>query len=142
VIDKVIKASEASTIQARFYAYNTDDKGSIAASANGFTATRPSARLDGSGASHAGVRYTESVPDIPPERARLYPYADVSTTEPAKEIFLVTVLLPSQTNTLSGSARIERQGSEYTAHITAGSASASVRITDSGTVPEFEVNIR
>ena len=142
VIDKVMKIREASTIQARFYAYNSDDKGSITASANGFAVSRPSARLDGSAVSSAGIRYTTSVPDIPPDRARLHPFADVSTTEPAMEMCLVTVLLPSRANASPGAVRIARDGSVYTAHITAGSASASVRILDSGTVPEFEVEIR
>jgi hypothetical protein len=142
VIDKVIKGSIPSTIQARFYAYNTDGKGTVAATGDAFTVTRPYARLVGTASSSAGVIYSASVPDIPPAQASLHPFADVRTVEPGTEICLVTLLLPSPSGGVVGSARVSRDGSTYTAHVSTGARSASVRVIDSGPVPEFQVEAR
>jgi hypothetical protein len=139
VVDKVMKESVPSTVQARFYAYNTDGKGTIVATQDAFTVTRPHARLVGSASSNAGVMYAASVPDIPPAQAALYPFADVGTVQPEKEICLVTVLLPSPSGGPGGGARISREGQVYTAHISIGDRALSVRVIDSGVVPEFEV---
>ena len=139
VVDKIIKSSEPSTVQARFYAYNTDGKGAIAATREAFTVTRPYARLVGSSASDAGVTYTSSIPDIPEAQARLYPFAEVGTVQPGKEICLVTVLLPTPSNGPIGTASVTRDGLVYTAHISVGSRAVSVKVIDSGAVPEFQV---
>ena len=142
VIDKVIKGSIPSTIQARFYAYNTDGKGTVAATGDAFTVTRPYARLVGTASSGAGVTYSALVPDIPPAQASLHPFADVRTVEPGTEICLVTLLLPSPLSGMVGSARVSRDGLTYTAHVSTGVRSASVRVIDSGPVPEFQVEAR
>ncbi len=142
VIDKVLKRDTASTVQARYYGYNTDGKGTVDATQEAFTITRPLARLTGSAASSSGVKYIATLPDIPPAQARLYPYAEVATARPAREVCLVTVLLPTQSTGATGSARIEREGSVYTARISTGNRTASVRVLDSGTVPEFSVEVR
>jgi hypothetical protein len=139
VVDKIMKSSEPSTVQARFYAYNTDGKGTIAAAQNAFTVTRPHARLVGTASSNAGTVCTASVPDIPPAQAHLYPFADVGTAQPAKEICLVTVLLPSPSGGPVATAQVDRDGLIYTAHISVGTRSTSVRIIDSGVVPDFQV---
>ena len=139
VIDKVIKEREASTVQARFYAFNSDGKGSVSAAKEGFTVTRPYARLAGNAASNAGVRYVSSLPDIPPAVASLHPFADVATGEPAKEICLVTVLLPAPAGGEGGTATVTRDGTRYTVTLSGKSGSARVKIIDSGAVPEFEV---
>jgi len=139
VVDKIMKRGVPSTVQARFYGYNTDGKGTIAATQDAFTVTRPHARLVGSAASNAGVVYTASVPDIPSAQARLYPFADVATTQPEKEICLVTVLLPSPSNGVIGTASVSRDGRTYTAHVSVGPRSTSIRVVDSGAVPEFQV---
>jgi len=139
IVDKVLKRDTASTVLARFYGYNTDGKGSVVVHQEAFTITRPLARLTGSAASNSGVKYTASLPDIPPAQARLYPYADVATAQPAKEVCLVTVLVPTQSAGTIGSARVDREGAVYTAHISSGNRTASVRVIDSGTVPEFSI---
>jgi hypothetical protein len=142
VIDKVVKRDTASIVQARYYGYNTDGKGVVDANQEAFTITRPLARLTGSAASSSGVKYIATLPDIPPAQARLYPYAEVATARPAREVCLVTVLLPAQSTGATGSARIDREGSVYTARISTGNRTASVRVIDSGTVPEFSVEVR
>ena len=139
VVDKIIKSNEPSTVQARFYAYNTDGKGAVTATQEAFTVTRPYARLVGSSASDEGVAYTSSIPDIPAAQARLYPFAEVGTVKPGKEICLVTVLLPTPSSAPIGTASVTREGLVYTAHISAGSRSAAVKVIDSGAVPAFQV---
>jgi hypothetical protein len=139
VIDKVIKKSEPSTIQARYYAYNSDGKGTIAATKDAFTVIRPNALMVGSASSEAGVTYTSALPDIPAEKALLYPYAEVGTVEAGKEVCLVTVLLPTSSNSTVVTTSVTRDGSVHTGHISAGSRSISVRVIDSGAVPEFQV---
>jgi hypothetical protein len=142
VVDKVIKGSEPSIVQARFYAYNADGKGTITTTEKGFTVSRPHASLAASASSNAGTTYTASVPDIPPAQAVLHPFADVGTTLPGKEICLVTALLPSSAGGKTGSTHISRDGPIYTVHFSSGPHSASVRIIDSGAVPEFQVQTR
>jgi hypothetical protein len=139
VVDKVIKQNTPSTIQARFYALNSDGKGNVAAAKEGFTVTRPYARLAGSAASAAAVQYVSAIPDIPPTLAQLHPYADVVTEKPAKEICLVTVLLMTPAGVPGGTAQVSRDGVTYTARMSAASRSALVKVVDSGAVPEFEV---
>ena len=96
VVDKVIKRSDPSTIQARFYAYNSDGKGAIAATKDAFTVTRPYARMVGSASSEAGVTYTSAVPDIPAAQARPLPLCRGGNhASRAKRVCLVTVLLPT-----------------------------------------------
>jgi hypothetical protein len=142
VVDKIIKRSEPSTIQARFYAYNPDGKGTITVTQKGFQVSRPHASLAGTASSNAGLVCTASVPDIPPAQAALYPFADAGTTQPAQEICLVTALLPSPSGSKVGTTQISRDGSIYTVLFSSGPRSASVRIIDSGAVPEFEVGTR
>ncbi len=139
VVDKIIKSSEPSNVQARFYAYNSDGKGTVAATQDAFTVTRPYARLVGIASSESGVTYTSALPDIPAAQAQLYPFAEVGTVKPGNEICLVTVLLPTPSGAVIGTASVTRDGLIYTAHISAGTRSASVRIIDSGAVPEFQV---
>lgn len=139
VIDKVIKKTTASRIQARFYAYNSDGKGSVSADGAGFRVIRPGARLGGWSVADAGVGYSTAEPDIPREQARMYPYVDVSTTRPEKEICLVTALLPTAGEGAGGSVEMKRELNVYTVNITAGMASARIRVIDTGSVPEFEV---
>jgi hypothetical protein len=139
VIDKVVKHATASRIQARFYAYNSDNKGSVSAHDAGFRVIRPGARLGGWSAAEAGVGYTTAEPDIPRDQARKYPYVDVSTTRPEKEICLVTVLLPTAGDGPGGKVEMKRDANVYTATIALGKASARIRVMDTGTVPEFEV---
>jgi hypothetical protein len=139
VVDKVMKNSTPSTVQARFYAYNSDGAGTITTAQDIFTVTRPHARLVGTASSSAGVTCTVSLPDIPSSQAILYPFAEVATVQPGIESCLVTVLLPSSSGGVIGSARISHDGPVYTTTISAGARSISVRVIDSGEVPEFQV---
>jgi hypothetical protein len=142
VIDKVIKQGTPSTVQARFYGYNADGQGRTAASQEGFRIIRPRALLIGSASSNAGLRFSTAFPDIPPSQARLHPFAEVGTMEPATEVCLVTVLLPSPSEDGTRNAHLSREGNVYTATLSGGGRTASVTVVDSSWVPEFRVEIR
>ncbi len=138
IVDKVIKHSTPSTVQARFYTYNSDAKGSIEANENGFIVRRPAASLFGFAASSAGTGFTSAFPDIPVEVSRRHPYADVSTVQPGKEVCLVTALLPT-TGAAPGNVNIQRDATTYTVMIPQKGKSVTVRILDTGKVPEFQL---
>jgi hypothetical protein len=140
VIDKVIKTTTPSTICARFYADNSDGKGSIAAGETSFVITRPHAFLTGNAACSAGIRFSTSLPDIPPDVAARHPFADVQSIRPQKEVCLVTVLLPAPTGEPSAHTHVSRDGAITSARISVGKKSATVKIIDSGWVPEFQVD--
>jgi hypothetical protein len=139
LVDKVIKQTTPSTIQARFYAYNSDSSAVVSATSENFQISRPSARLIGYASSPSGVKYSTAWPDIPMEISRRHPYVDVSTTEAQKEICLVTVLLPLK-KTGEGLASIRSSSGVYDIKIAAGSKTALIRVWDSGRIPEFEIH--
>jgi hypothetical protein len=140
VIDKIIKKRAPSKVEARYYAYNSDGKGSVIATDSSFTTTRPYARLLASASSNAGVSFVSALPDIPPAQAKLYPFAEIGTRQPEKDVCLVTALLPCNGSETGEPARIVREGATYMVHFTQGTRSASVEVFDTGVVPEFQVN--
>jgi hypothetical protein len=138
LVDKVTKHAVPSTIQARFYAYNSDSGAIVTATNENFLIRRPTASLIGYAASPAGVKYSTAWPDIPAEISRKHPYGDVSTTEAQKEICLVTVLLPLK-KADGGSAVIHPGSGVYDITISGGAKESHVRVWDSGRIPEFEI---
>ena len=138
VIDKLIKKTTPSTLQARFYAFNTDGKGSATAAEEGFAITRPSAMLRGLAIAGSGVAVHSALPDIPAERAKTYPFIEASTVRPQKESFLVSVL-EAVRGTGRGSATVTAEGGVYTVKFTGAGGQVTVRIMDTGAVPEFEI---
>jgi hypothetical protein len=138
LVDKVIKESTASIINARFYAYNSDSAGSVIAEKDGFAINRPSARMVAQAASPSGVSYATGLPDIPAEVARRHPFADVSTVQKSKDACLVTVLLPLAKGS-QGTASVDRHGDVYDVTVHSGDRTFTVRVLDTGAIPEFEL---
>jgi len=139
VIDKVIKETTPSRIQARYYGLNNDQKGAITAGGSTFTIIRPNARLRGWSVSTSDVAATAGEPSIPADQARLFPFVDVSTVNPERETCLLTVLLPSAGDTVSGAVECVRNGSTFEVHIMNRGIKQIVRVFNSSTVPEFEI---
>ncbi|MDH3252907.1 MAG: heparinase II/III-family protein, partial [Ignavibacteria bacterium] len=69
VLDKVMKKSEPSTVQARFFCYNNDGDGRITADATGFTIVRPAAQLRGITVSNGDVASSTATLPIPDKQA-------------------------------------------------------------------------
>ena len=141
VLDKVVKRTEPSRLQARFFGYNLDGQGRLEADAKGFHLMRPRAVLNGFAASHGPVAFTVAQLPIPEETARLHPYAAVETEEARLESLLITVLIAERGNSRSAPVQIQRDG-EDAFEIVLGRSdrfSARCRITDQGVLPEFEI---
>lgn len=136
VIDKLVKKSTPSTLQARFYAYNNDGKGSVATAEDGFAITRPAASLRGLAIAGTGVSVRTAFPEIPAEKAKLFPFVEASTARPAKESFLISVLQPVR-GAAAGTAVVQEENGAYRVSFTG--TTTTVLIRDAGPVPEFEV---
>jgi hypothetical protein len=80
--------------------------------------------------------------DIPEERAARHPFVDAATSSKSLEPLLVTLLLPQRTDMTLSTGRInELDGGEVEVRIQSGLSPAVCRITDSGVIPEFRVEI-
>ncbi len=139
LIDKVIKKATPSTIQARFYGYNNDSSCTIDAGVTGFVIHRPLARVEGTSSAGDGVTYRSTLPTIPEEQAKKFPFAEVSTRTPSLETCLVTLLLPSRSSSAPGRVSISRTGSKTNALVQTGGESITVEVVESGAMPTFEV---
>ncbi len=140
VLDKVLKTSTPSVLQARFFAHNPDGKATLEASANGFTTARPNAGLTGVAAGNAGITCrTEHLP-IPDETARLHPFALAETTTPRLDPFLVTALVPHAAGAPAEASIVPLAGgNRYEITLRQGAQTVRVRLYDTDTTPEFEV---
>ncbi len=168
VLDKVIKKSEPSTVQARFFCYNNDGDGRIAADASGFIIIRPAARLRGitvsngdvassaatlpipdkqdnetakTGGKKRGVTISATALPIPEDQAKMHPFVEVGTSTPRTDVLLLTVLLPERTPGGFASAEIHRESTDgpYRVSIRNGNSVAECRVFDTAEIPEFEV---
>lgn len=140
IFDKVTKAVQPATIQARFFAYNLDGKGSVNATADGFVTRRPLARLLAVTASDQGVRTAVGRLPIPAEVAAKHPFAEVATQTSSLAPFLVTVLLPATAEGAVPIVRITREGvGIFLIRLTQNDRMLSCRVYDSDTIPEFEI---
>jgi hypothetical protein len=139
VLDKVIKKSEPSVIQARFYASNTDGKGSVTVDESSFTIVRPHAFLGGRSIGSAGASYRAGRPAIPERQAVQHPFADVSSVTPEREILLCSVLVPLRNSSGVATVQLTRKENIYSAHIGDDMRAVNLRIIDHGTIPAFEV---
>ncbi len=138
VIDRLVKKTTPSTLQARFYAYNNDGKGSVATSEEGFSIVRPRAFLRGLAIAGTGVSVRSAQPDIPAEKAVMWPFIEASTARSAKQSFLVSVLEPVRSGGRA-TATVAHVQDEYVVVVQGASGPVTVRIRDAGPVPVFEV---
>ena len=142
IIDKVRKQSEVSGLQARFYADNIDGNATITATDRTFILKRPGARIVGMAWATGGDVMRQGRLDIPEERAVKHPFVDVATTGPSLEPLLVTLLLPQRTDMTLSTGRInELENGDVEVRIQSGLSPAVCRISDSGAIPEFRIEI-
>jgi hypothetical protein len=138
VVDKVIKSAEPSRIQARFFGYNNDGKGSVEATEQGFLTRRPRAVLVGRAVGSTAVTYRSSILAIPQPQAGMHPFAEVGTVAPEREVLLVTVLLAGRST--PGKVESVRKGNTYDLRISGEGGVCSVLVIDRGSIPAIEVH--
>ena len=142
VLDKVVKRTTPSRIQARYFAYNKDGGGRITSGGDGFRIHRPWAVLEAGAVAQGGVRVFDPGLPIPDDVAAQHPRVAVETTTESTEPFLVTVLLPEPGTGGQAEARLRRaDGGAYVATLHQGTRRAVCRIHDTGTIPEFTVSL-
>lgn len=136
VIDKLIKKNRPSLFQARFHIDNSDGRGSATTSDNGFALIRPSAILDGTVSTTAGV--TTKVERLPiPEDQGVFPFVEVATADPSMTPLLVTVLIPHPAQAPAPKVSIAHKGRRWQVHWDGGPA---LTIFDEGTIPEVSAS--
>jgi hypothetical protein len=95
VVDRVKKFDVPSIIEARFFGYNYDGKGTIAPRTDGFVTARPGAVMRAHVSSSEGVTVSGGQLDISEEQASRHPFAAVRSG-PSLDTVIVTVLAISR----------------------------------------------
>ena len=136
VVDKVIKKTTPSRLQARFFAFNMDGKGeAIASGEDSFSIQRPLAYLKGRGISRLNPIAESLKLPIPEETAAKHPFVQVSTQEASKTPLLITVMTPVQNG--DNAPNIPWQENDGAHRITVGTQ--QVTVYDKGSLPEIQV---
>ena len=78
---------------------------------------------------------------IPEETARLHPYAAVETREARLDPLLITLLIPAKGTGETVAAQIQPAADTFEIRLRHGNRRARCRISDRGTLPEFEILI-
>lgn len=139
VVDKVLKKSTPSKLQARFFGYNNDGQGRIEAEGHTFRTYRPAAMLHGAAFAPGGaVARTAGLP-IPEEMAQKFPFAEVETQQAGLAPTLLTVLLPQAGAGDMAEADVSHEGGVFHVALRNGAREARVRLFDTGSIPEYEV---
>ena len=137
LIDKVVKSELPSTIQARFFGYNSDDQGHIQALDQGLYITRPHAHLLVSSFSLRGIRPVVDHLPLPNDIAQKYPFGDISTRQPSDHAFLISGLFPVAPGSSPPTVSInEKETGQY--QVQFGGRQLAL-IKDAGNVPELIV---
>lgn len=135
LIDKLVKKSTPSIFQARFHLDNSDGRGSASVAGKEFKLIRPSAvlnaRADASGGASLQVKHLPV-----PEDYGVYPFVELSTTEPSLTPTLVTALIPQSAQQRPATAELTSQGAGWEIRWKDG---PKVRIIDRGEIPEVEI---
>ncbi len=140
VFDKVLKDATPSHVQARFFGDNRDGATRLEAGVGGFRTRRPQARLHAFALAPGGVDVHIGRLPVPEETAARHPFAEVGTREARLDPFLLTVLLPVRDRRPDPAATLQATGAGvYTVEIEQGGRRVRCRVTDAGTIPEFEV---
>lgn len=139
IVDKVIKDSIPSTIQARFFAFNMDGNGTIEVADNAFTIRRPLARLRGIPVGPGSQKIERTTLPIPEDVAAMHPAVDVGTIEASLEPLLITVLVPHTQDTPDAIVRWSEEEGRVVITISHAGKAETLQIYDDGTLPEIEV---
>jgi len=93
VADKVVKCRHPSVLQARFLGFNRDGRCRLSTGRQGFTITRPGARLEALVYSDSALSIENGRLAIARESSEAYPYVEICTDE-SLVLNLTTVLMP------------------------------------------------
>ena len=137
IVDKVIKSSDPSAIEARYFGYNYDDKCRIESEGSSFATIRPGATCRALSAGNAGVVATAEKLPIPEDVANNFPFASVKSDEAALSSTLVTVMKITPGSVRPDALTLTRLDNSYTYKWHGVDGPAELVIKDSGVYPEF-----
>ncbi|MEZ4699484.1 MAG: heparinase II/III family protein [Rhodothermales bacterium] len=142
VVDKVIKSSTPSTLEARFFADNMDGEATVSADNAMFAVERPHGALQARGFSTQKASASAGQLPIPAEVAARHPFVAVKTAEPALESLLITVLLPRRPGQAETIIQADHPvPGHHRIALSRDGQSAACTVIDSGTLPEFDIEV-
>jgi hypothetical protein len=107
VLDHVaMKPGNKATVEARFFAYNTDGNGKIETNPAGFRITRPMAYVDAQFMASDALKTDQSVLPIAPERQKDYPFGYALVAE-AESSWLITALNAGKVDMVAATTVLE-----------------------------------
>ena len=140
VVDRVSKWKEASTLEARFFADNWEDKGKITTSDDGFRIERPGAWAEGKFFARNAMAVSADHLPIPKERAVQHPFA-VAKTEPTMATTLVSAIGLGKSGDQAVAVDFVTRGDVIEVTLSRGGRRAVCRINDAEMVPTLDVQV-
>lgn len=137
IADVVCKKTIPSTLQARFFALNTDDQAGLTTSDGSFAIRRPMAMLSGHLFSPQPVTTQKRGLPIGKAMAKAFPFIEAATTEPSLNPALLTLLLPSNSRQIPVTIETTTTGSIFGIHLSQGKATYEVKADLSDRIPRL-----
>ncbi|HEX9972379.1 MAG TPA: hypothetical protein VGD14_09945, partial [bacterium] len=139
VLDKLIKANEASVFSARWFVENRDKNGSCAvANGNSFTLERPNAKLMGVCAGSPEIGLQSMILPLP-DSVGVFPYLDVAAKQKAKAAFIITVGVPLKTDENPPDISANLAQNAWIVEVSKAEKKFKLKIFDRNELPEFEI---
>jgi hypothetical protein len=140
VVDRVAKWNSASTVEARFFADNWEDKANVTSSQDGFRIERPGAWAAGKIFARDPMTVAVDHLPIPQERAVQHPFA-AAKTEPTMATTLVSAIGLGKPGDRGVDVEFSTRGDVIEVVIKRGGKRAICRINDAEMVPTLEVQV-
>lgn len=137
LLDKLIKKTTPSILQARFHIDNSDGRGSGSATGPKFELIRPTALLSGTVGAAQGVDVEVGRLPIPEEHG-VYPFVEAATGSADLAPLLLTALVPTRTGSRAPDVDLRRLEGRWEVTWTGG---PGLIILDQGSIPEVELKI-
>lgn len=140
VIDRVSKWNSTSTVEARFFADNWEDKANVTSSKDGFRIERPGAWAEGKLFARDPMTVEVGHLPIPQERAVQHPFA-AAKTEPTMATTLVSAIGMGRSGDRAVDVKFSTRGDVIEVIINRGGKRAVCRINDAEMVPTIDVQV-
>ena len=140
VVDRVAKWEKASTVEARFFAENWEDKAKVTTTRDGFRIERPGAWAEGKVFARDTMTVSADHLPIPSERAVQHPFA-VAKTEPTMATTLVSAIGLGKPGDRAVAVDFKTRGDVIEVTLSRGGRRAVCHINDAEMVPTLDVQV-
>ena len=138
VLDKLMKKQNPSIFTARWHIENSDKKGKGTFDKNSFIIFRPHARLYSVCAGSPEIQVDSDFLPLP-ESFGVFPFIDVTSTQLAREAFIVMAATPLDRNESLPKIKIENNKDQWTIYLTKNNQKLKILVLDRDELPEFEI---